>query len=76
MWKTVGGGGVSDTQEKLMKWIREEYEWRLVLPEDNTLEVLIGVLAGAIDSTGEPYGPVSLNALIKEWADYGVEVKA
>lgn len=67
---------MSDTKEKLMKWVREEYGWRLGLPEDNTLELLIGILAGAIDGTGEPYGPVSLNALIKEWADYGVEVTA
>tara|TARA_R110000824_G_scaffold82899_1_gene207964 strand:+ start:134 stop:337 length:204 start_codon:yes stop_codon:yes gene_type:complete len=67
---------VSDTKERLMKWIREEYEGRVGVPEGITLEVLIGILAGAIDGTGEPCGPVSLNALIKEWADYGVEVMA
>jgi len=38
--------------------------------------VLIGILAGAIDGDDTPYGYASLNEIIKDWADYGVEVTA
>jgi len=67
---------MSDTKEKLMKWIRNECEQWFGWREDYALEVLIGILAGAIDGDDVPYGYASLNEIIKDWADYGVEVKA
>jgi hypothetical protein len=67
---------VSDTKEKLMKWIRNECEQWFGWREDYALEVLIGILAGAIDGDDVPYGYASLNEIIKDWADYGVEVTA
>ena len=65
---------MSDTKEKLMKWIRNECEQWFGWREDYALEVLIGILAGAIDGDDVPYGYASLNEIIKDWADYGVEV--
>jgi len=66
---------MSDTKEKLMKWIRNECEQWFGWREDYALEVLIGILAGAIDGDDVPYGYASLNEIIKDWADYGVEMK-
>jgi hypothetical protein len=67
---------VSDTKEKLMKWIKHECEQWFGWREDYALEVLIGILAGAIDGDDVPYGYASLNEIIKDWAEYGVEVTA
>lgn len=71
-----GGDGMSDTKERLMKWIKHECEQHYGWREDYALEVLIGILAGAIDGDDVPYGYASLNEIIKDWADYGVEVTA
>lgn len=65
---------MSDTKEKLMKWIKHECEQHYGWREDYALEVLIGILVGAIDGDDVPYGYASLNEIIKDWTDYGVEV--
>ena len=67
---------MSDTKEKLMKWIKHECEQHWPWREDYALEVLIGILVGAIDGDDAPYGYASLNEIIKDWAEYGVEVTA
>jgi len=60
---------VSDTKEKVMNWIRHEcsnhYGWR----EDYALEVLVGIIAGAIDGSDDQYGYAS-------WDDIVLEVTA
>jgi hypothetical protein len=65
----LGSDGVSDTKEKVMNWIQHEclnhYGWR----EDYALEVLVGIIAGAIDGNDEPYGYAS-------WDEIMVEVTA
>tara|TARA_R100000455_G_C6255562_1_gene111473 strand:+ start:336 stop:518 length:183 start_codon:yes stop_codon:yes gene_type:complete len=60
---------MSDTKEKVMNWIRHEcsnyYGWR----EDYALEVLVGIIAGAIDGSDDQYGYAS-------WDDIVLEVTA
>ena len=60
---------MSDTKEKVMNWIRYEcsnhYGWR----EDYALEVLVGIIAGAIDGSDDQYGYAS-------WDDIVLEVTA
>ena len=56
---------MSDTRKKVMKWIKHEtlnhYGWR----EDYALEVLVGIIAGAIDGNDEPYGYASWDEIIE-----------
>ena len=60
---------MSNTKEKVMNWIRHEcsihYGWR----EDYALEVLVGIIAGAIDGSDNQYGYAS-------WDDIVLEVTA
>jgi hypothetical protein len=57
---------MSDTKEKVMNWIKHEclnhYGWR----EDYALEVLVGIIAGAIDGNDEPYGYASWDEIMAE----------
>jgi hypothetical protein len=49
-----------------MNWIKHEclnhYGWR----EDYALEVLVGIIAGAIDGNDEPYGYASWDEIMAE----------
>tara|TARA_R100000908_G_scaffold65255_2_gene53412 strand:- start:873 stop:1076 length:204 start_codon:yes stop_codon:yes gene_type:complete len=67
---------MSDTKEKLMKWIKHECECHYGWREDYALEVLIGILAGAIDGEDAEYGYASFDEIIFDLKHYGVEVKA
>lgn len=57
---------MSDTKEKVMNWIRHEcsnhYGWR----EDYALEVLVGIIAGAIDGSDDQYGYASWDDIVME----------
>ena len=57
---------MSDTKEKVMNWIRHEcsnhYGWR----EDYALEVLVGIIAGAIDGNDDQYGYASWDDIVME----------
>lgn len=67
---------MSDTKEKLMKWIKHECEQHYGWREDYALEVLIGILAGAIDGEDAEYGYASFDEIIFDLKHYGVEVTA